>query len=257
MARPPKETVTTAFSFDATGIDPAQTQEKIPDGWYAVEIESGEIKATNGKFAGARASFCFVILGPDHKGRKFWSGMNVQHGDPQTQEIGQRELSAVCHATNIIRFDDFTQFAGAKLMVKVGHGKGDYEAKNEAKGFRAFKPEELVEFGISRTPAVAEFVPQAPATIMPPPPIAPPAPPAQPVADPFPPIGWLAHPTAPGYYYNGSECLTEADLKARFAAVVAQSAPAAPLSPAPPTAPLTGPPVVAGSVPPWGRPPGQ
>lgn len=31
----------------------------------------------------------------------------------------------------------------------------------------------------------------------------------------FPPVGWIAHPTAPGYFYKGQEVLTEADLRAR------------------------------------------
>jgi hypothetical protein len=33
----------------------------------------------------------------------------------------------------------------------------------------------------------------------------------------FPPAGWLAHPTAAGYFYCGQEVLTEADLRAKFA----------------------------------------
>jgi hypothetical protein len=31
----------------------------------------------------------------------------------------------------------------------------------------------------------------------------------------FPPAGWTAHPSAPGYYYRGTEVLTEAALRAR------------------------------------------
>lgn len=29
----------------------------------------------------------------------------------------------------------------------------------------------------------------------------------------FPPDGWIAHPTAPGFYYRGQEVLSEADLR--------------------------------------------
>lgn len=46
----------------------------------------------------------------------------------------------------------------------------------------------------------------------PPPPAAPLAPPAP---KPFPPPGWAAHPSAPGYYYQGTEVLSEAQLRAR------------------------------------------
>lgn len=63
------------------------------------------------------------------------------------------------------------------------------------------------------------------------------APPAVPVAGAaFPPAGWLAHPTAAGYFYCGTEVLTEADLRANFAAPA--SAPVA-APPAVPVAPHT------------------
>lgn len=55
-------------------------------------------------------------------------------------------------------------------------------------------------------PVAAPAAPPVPHTAY----MEPPAPPAV-----FPPAGWLAHPTAPGYYYCGNECLSEADLRAR------------------------------------------
>lgn len=48
-------------------------------------------------------------------------------------------------------------------------------------------------------------------------PAAPPVAPLAPPPAPFPPAGWLAHPSAPGYFYAGNEVLSEADLRARFA----------------------------------------
>lgn len=56
-----------------------------------------------------------------------------------------------------------------------------------------------------------------PAQAAPPAPGAPPAPHTGYMAPPavFPPAGWLAHPTAPGYYYKGQEVLTEEQLRAR------------------------------------------
>jgi hypothetical protein len=69
-------------------------------------------------------------------------------------------------------------------------------------------------------PTAAPVVHAAP-PVVPPAPVAPVAPPA-PVA--FPPAGWTAHPSAPGFYYQGQTVLSEADLRA-------QSAPAAPVAP--------------------------
>ena len=41
--------------------------------------------------------------------------------------------------------------------------------------------------------------------------------PPPPAAGPFPPIGWTAHPSAPGYFYKGADVKSEADLRAAAA----------------------------------------
>lgn len=78
---------------------------------------------------------------------------------------------------------------------------------------------------------------------------APPGAPAAPAPAPaaFPPAGWTAHPQSPGYFYQGQEVLSEADLRARFAP------PPAPAPAAPPAAP---PPAPAPAPAAWSPPPG-
>lgn len=50
---------------------------------------------------------------------------------------------------------------------------------------------------------------------------APPVPPVTPpVANGFPPDGWLPHPTAAGFFYQGQVVLSEADLRAKAAASI-------------------------------------
>lgn len=61
----------------------------------------------------------------------------------------------------------------------------------------------------------------------------------------FPPAGWLAHPTAVGFFYSGDQVLSEADLRAKFPAAPPVSSqppapPSPPAAPAPPPAPHTG-----------------
>ena len=70
------------------------------------------------------------------------------------------------------------------------------------------------------TPVVAAPPPVVLAPVAPPAPVQ--APPA-PVAPQWPPQGWTAHPQSPGWFYQGQEVLSEADLRAR----VAPPAPAA------------------------------
>lgn len=94
-------------------------------------------------------------------------------------------------------------------------------------------------------PAGATVMPQAgspmpgmgggmPAAGMPAPP-APPvpsAPPAPSAAIAFPPAGWLAHPSAPGYFYSGNEVKSEAELRAPLAPPAPALPPMVPAGPA-------------------------
>lgn len=56
------------------------------------------------------------------------------------------------------------------------------------------------------------------------------------VAPAWPPAGWTAHPTAPGFYYQGQEVVDEATLRARTAAPAAPAVPAVPVAPPVPAA---------------------
>lgn len=230
----------TAFQFDASTVEPQKPNDPLPKGWYDVEVADASIEATKGRGAGRRAVFEYTVLTGDHKGRKVWGGINVKNSNAEAEAIGQREMSSLCHATGVIRVSDLREFVGKQLQIKVGFGKDDYADRNEIKGYKALE-------GASNSAPAPVGIPQGPPPIAaaptPPPapvPVAPPvAPPAPPVVV-FPPEGWQAHPSAPGYYYCGQEVLTEADLRAKFAA---------PAVPAVPVAP----PAVDTSVPPWKR----
>jgi hypothetical protein len=237
----------TALSFDASGIAPQKPIECIPAGWYPCEISDAEVKATKGRSGGKRANFEFTVTAGDYKGRKIFGGINVTNANPQAQEIGQRELSAICHAVGIINVSDLAAFIGKQLHVKVKLKKATpeevekgYEDRNEPSGFKALEGAAVVAGPpVGGPPPIAQTPPSAPAPAVP----AAPAPVAE-----FPPAGWVAHPSAPGYFWNQStnEVKAEAELRALIpAAPVPAPAPVAPPMPpaAPPVAPA--PPVVA------------
>lgn len=227
----------TALTFDASTIAPQTTNEIIPPGWYIAEISDAEVKATKGRAAGKAAAFEFTILSPEAKGRKVFANINVQNANAQAQEIGQRELSAICHAVGIINVSDLQAFIGKQLQVKVKTRKAKpeeiekgYEDRSEPGGFKAL--EGAAVGGSAPAMGAPPAPPMAPAT-----PPAPPAPPAAPVVPTFPPVGWQANPNAPGWFWNPAtgEQKTEADLRAA-------SVPAAPPAPAPAPATPTPPP---------------
>lgn len=227
----------TGLAFDASQVAPASISDPIPPGWYNSEITDCEVLPVKGRNGGTRVKFEYTVIDGEYKGRKFFGSINNKNANPQAQEIGQRELSAICHAVQVIQVSDTKQFIGKTLQVKVKvkpeDKEGGYDAANEPK---AYKP---MDGGAATAPGFAAAPPFAqgpPANVVP---MAP-----APVAA-FPPAGWLPHPQAPGCFYSGQEVLTEADLRARFAPVaapvappVAMPPPVAPAPPMPPAAPV-------------------
>ena len=102
-------------------------------------------------------------------------------------------------------------------------GFGDAIASSVPASTAFANQQAAIPAGATQMPTAGGAAPM-PGTGMPPtgmpsaPPTGMPAAPAAPPPAPFPPAGWLAHPSAPGYFYAGQEVLTEADLRARFAA---------------------------------------
>lgn len=212
----------TAFIFNAANIKPMDSMEIVPAGWYVCEITDAEIKATGkGKASqGLGVFFKYRILSGDYKNRMIFGGcINVQNASADCQNIGQRELSSICHAVQVISIDDLQVFVGKQLEVKVKIQKASesdlakgYEDKNETKGYKACE-----NANANSGPSFPQGTPSAPVMQAVIPPVVPPTPPA-PVVPPvvvFPPDGWIENPNGPGWFYNAltGEQLTEADLR--------------------------------------------
>lgn len=276
------------LGFDATQVVPDSGQlDPIPAGWYNVMVDESELKPTSDGL-GARLAVRFNVIDGQYANRKIYTGFNIRNANPVAQEIAFKQLSALAHAVGVLQVQDSNQLHSIplKVRVKIRPPKDGYDAQNDITAFKNINEDVGTAGATASTPAApAAPVPpgiggptapaapvapapaagapyagaptqpwQQPAPVTPPaatPPAFTPAPPAAPapaVAD-FPPPGWTAHPTSPGYFYQGQEVLSEADLRARMA-------PAAPVAPAAPTAPAApDPAAVAGAaVPPWQQP---
>ena len=248
-------TKNTGLDFNATNIAPAQANEVLPNGWYNCEVTDAEVLPTKGTGNNERVKIEYKVIDGDFANRKIFDSINHQHTKAQTQEIGQRELSAVCHSTGVLNLTTaqggVAQFIGKMLQVKVGLGKTTTaypDPKNEVKGRKALEGA-AVAGGPAPAPAQAapSFAAPAPGAVpaspTPPVPVATPAPPVA-VANPIDTAiadGWIAHPESAGYYYKGQEVLPEADVIARYPSAPAApvAVPEAPVTPAVPTAPAT------------------
>jgi hypothetical protein len=162
------------LNFNAQEVQPASADfEPIPAGWYQAVIEKAEfLPLNNGN--GSRISFQARIQGPTHANRVVFGSINYQHNtSPQAQEIGQRQLSALCHSINVMALSNVQQLVGTpfegrvKVVPAQYHVKGDpssgvqYEAKNEFQGFRAVGAGQGTGAGASATSAPASSAPQS------------------------------------------------------------------------------------------------
>lgn len=131
------------LDFNAADVAPAQAFEPIPAGDYDAKIISSEIKpTTNG--AGTRLNLTFEIIGGEHNGRKVFEGLNIKHTTSEkAQQIGQEQLSAICHAIGVMNLRDTNQLHGIPMQIKVkvraattdDRGQEVYAARNEIKGW--------------------------------------------------------------------------------------------------------------------------
>lgn len=144
-----------SLNFDATSVDPTSPFAPLPAGSYRAHVTASEVKPTkNG--AGQYLQLEFTVLDGAFKGRKFWERLNIQNPNQTAQEIAQRTLSAICHATGVLKLTNSQQLHGipvtVKLTVKQDAGR---DPQNEVKGY------EKAEGGAPATAATTSAPPAA------------------------------------------------------------------------------------------------
>jgi hypothetical protein len=122
-------------AFDASTITPDAPREVLPDGDYPVIIEASEWKATKAGTGQFLELTLQVIEGPQ-KGRKVWDRLNLSNPNTQAVEIAQRTLSAICHATGVMKVSDSAQLHNLPLLAKVKVSQGPNGPSNEVKGYK-------------------------------------------------------------------------------------------------------------------------
>lgn len=170
------------LSFNATEVQPASSDfEPIPVGWYQFVIEKSELKPTKAG-TGSMVSIMAKVQGPTHANRVVFGNINYQNPNPQAQEIGQRQLSALCHAIGVLNLNNVAQLCGIPFEARVkitaptynvANDKDSgvlYEARNEFQGFRAVGGGAAAPAGASSAPAapsapVKPAAPSAPASV--------------------------------------------------------------------------------------------
>lgn len=140
------------LNFDATQVAPDAGFDPIPAGDYVAMIEDSEVKPTKAN-TGMYLQLVWQIVDGQYKGRKVWDRINIQNQSQTTEEIGQKQLSAVCHAVGVLKVVDSAELHDKPCIIKVTvkPAEGQYLASNEVKGYKA----------LSGSPQVAQAAPVA------------------------------------------------------------------------------------------------
>lgn len=126
-----------SLNFDATAVAPQQSFSPVPAGVYAAQIVDSDLKdLKSGK--GKGLSLTFSLLDDQFANRKIFANLNVQHENPQAQQIAQSQLSALCHAAGVVKLQDSSQLHNKPIRIRVKIRTQDgYEPKNEISGYEA------------------------------------------------------------------------------------------------------------------------
>lgn len=126
------------FSFSARDVAPSSSFEPIPAGWYDAKIVGSEVKPTKDG-SGRRLNLQFEIIGGQFNNRKIFEGLNIVNANSEAQRISLENLSAICHAINVMDLTNTEQLHGKPLQIKVAikAAAGGYEASNSIRGYEA------------------------------------------------------------------------------------------------------------------------
>ena len=123
--------------FDARRYEPEQPFEVLPAGKYLAQISNSDLRTTKDG-AGTYIWLELDILDGPHAGRKIWDRINQQNPKQQAVDIGQRRLSALCHAIGklvISRTEELLGTPPVIVTVQVRPAEGQYPESNAIRGY--------------------------------------------------------------------------------------------------------------------------
>lgn len=131
--------------------EPQGSFAPLREGWYQCQINSVEVAYGKSKDAGRQVKIGFEVSrdvhGGDGGGRIVFTRLCIYHKLQKTREIACRQLSAICHAIDLLPDDlDTDDLLGQDLMVsfKVKPGNEQYGPSNDASAFAAIGDKEPV-----------------------------------------------------------------------------------------------------------------
>jgi hypothetical protein len=134
------------INFDARQVAPDEGRMgPVPAGWYLLAAKETKVEPTSDTL-GTKLTAQFTILEGMYKGRTVYHNFNIKNNSEKAQEIGLKQLSALCHATRLLVVQDTSQLHNVpfKAKLKIVAAVMDplnplvekYAAKNEITAFK-------------------------------------------------------------------------------------------------------------------------
>jgi hypothetical protein len=105
--------------FDASKVEPTQDYQPMKAGTYKAIISASSIEPSK-TGTGTNLVLTFKIVEGEYKNREQRVWLCVQHAKQQTQEIAQRQFSAICHAVGQLQASTTEQLHGKPLLIRIG-----------------------------------------------------------------------------------------------------------------------------------------
>jgi hypothetical protein len=121
-------------NYDATGGQTMGERDALPAGEYTAALVKSDRTQAKSNPDNSFIACEFEVMDGEHKGRRFWTNLNLWNGNAQAVDIAQRELNSVMHACGRLRIVETEELHGIPMRVKLGFQKND-ATRNEVKGY--------------------------------------------------------------------------------------------------------------------------
>ena len=123
------------INFNANEVEPSVGFEAIPAGKYQAVIVDSDMKP-NKSGTGEYLLLEFEIIEGEFKNRKLWARLNLNNPNADAVRMARADLSAICHAVNVIQPHDSVELHNLPLTITVKCRKTpDGDIVNDVKGY--------------------------------------------------------------------------------------------------------------------------
>ena len=127
------------LQFNSANVEPQQSFEPIPKGWYNLAVESCELKPTKAG-TGSYLSLQLKVQEGEFANRTVFDMITYSNPNAQAVEIGHRKLSALCRAVGIVELTSTDMFLNRVVAAKVGiriDKTGTYDPQNDVREYKS------------------------------------------------------------------------------------------------------------------------